>query len=219
MRLGKFSLELKTLGRKLGQIFNQTGEAKVRDLLHRERLDACIELLVAHVVRCLTRNEVNVQLWNHVWLHMLIQIVRCVEVLVCHVLNDGCRGDALSTVSLVYRLGQLLDGQSQVKELMHAEIRVADIGLSQAQDNVPGQDLVRCHHGKDVLSLVKDATLRNRYATKLQAGSRHQLQFLLSFCTLGTLLSSLLSTHLWSWSAPLKIPSGNVNKEVDASTL
>jgi len=45
---------------------------------------------------------------------------------------------------------------------------------------VPGEDLVWCHHRKDVLALVKNATLRNRDVTKLQVGSRHQLLFLSS---------------------------------------
>ena len=77
----------------------------MRDLLHRKCLDAGIQLLVAHVVCCLTGNKMNVQLRDHVWLHMLIKIIRCVEVLMRNILDDCCSGDTLSTVTLVDCLG------------------------------------------------------------------------------------------------------------------
>jgi len=72
--------------------------------LHRKRLDAGIKLLIAHVVVSLTRNQVHVQLWYSVWLHMLIQIVRCVVILMCHILYNCCCGDPLRAVSFVNSL-------------------------------------------------------------------------------------------------------------------
>ena len=117
----------------------------------------------------------HVQLWNGVRLHMLIHIIGCVIVLVRHILYDRRCGDPLRAVSLVDGLGELLDGEGQIEQLVHTQIGVAHFRLAKAQDNVSRQNLVGRHHCEDMLPLVKHATLGNRNTSKLQAGSRHQL--------------------------------------------
>ena len=46
---------------------------------------------------------------------MLIHIVRCVVVLVRHILYDRRCGDPLRAVSFVDGLGQFLDGEGQIE--------------------------------------------------------------------------------------------------------
>ena len=89
------------------------------------------------------------------------------EVLAGVVLHDCGGGNALGGVALVDDLGQFLDGQSEVKELFDRDFCVAHLGLLETQHNVARQDLVRHHHGEDMLSLVENSTRGNRDVAKL----------------------------------------------------
>ena len=54
------------------------------------------------------------------------------------VLNDGSERDAMIGKALVYHLGELLDRQCQVEELVGVDICEADFRLAQAEQNVAG---------------------------------------------------------------------------------
>lgn len=83
--------------------------------LHREGLYACVELLIAHVVGCLTWNQVYVQLGDRVEDGLLRKLIRRLVLLVSHVLNYGRRRHTLCAVSLMDSLGELLDCQGQIE--------------------------------------------------------------------------------------------------------